>query len=60
MEHRCSEHAEVDEDSFELTDGHLRGEADAVCSICGAELRYEYALDVVLDREAEERDYISC
>ena len=60
MEHRCSEYAEVDEDSFELVDGHLRGEAEAVCGVCGSVLDYEYALEVVTDREAGEREYVSC
>jgi len=60
MEHRCSEHAQVDVDSFELVDGHLRGEAEAVCGVCGAVLDYEYALDAVADREADEREYVSC
>jgi hypothetical protein len=60
MEHRCSEHAEVYDESFKLIDGHVRGEVQARCQICGSELRYEYILDKVVDTETEEVDYISC
>lgn len=60
MEHRCSEHAEVYDESFELVDGHIRGEARARCRKCGAELRYEYVLDKVVETETGETEYISC
>ena len=58
MEHRCSEHAEVHADTFELIDGNVRGEIEAVCEVCGAELRYEYVLDKIVDEETEEAEYV--
>jgi hypothetical protein len=59
MAHTCSKHATLDTDTFELTDGHLRGEVRAVCSVCGAELRHEYVLDKTVE-DTGEAEYVSC
>ncbi|MCX2818916.1 hypothetical protein EGH25_06080 [Haladaptatus sp. F3-133] len=59
MPHRCFEHATVDESGFELVDGYIRGTAQAVCSVCGADLTYEYVLDRTVD-DSGEVDYVNC
>ncbi len=60
MEHRCFEHAEFNEESFELVDGHIRGKVRARCQKCGAELSYEYVLDKMVEPETGKTEYISC
>jgi len=55
MEHR----ADLRDEDFEFMDGRVRGKMEAVCDVCGAELRYEYVLDKIVEKETGEVEYIS-